>query len=121
MTTQFGSCHCGNVRFEVDGDPEDLEVCNCSLCARGGYVQWYVSPDSFRLLTPEENLATYRFGTMTSLNHFCRDCGMAPFRVPRSDPDKIAVNVRCLEGVDAESLSVERFDGQHWEAAMGRR
>jgi hypothetical protein len=121
VTTQTGSCHCGDVRFEVDGELEGLEVCNCSLCARAGYVQWYVPPERFRLLTPESAYATYQFGTMTSRNHFCRRCGISPFRIPRSDPDQVAVNVRCLEGVDVETLPVEHFDGRHWEEAMRKR
>ena len=109
------------MRFEVDGKPQDLEICNCSLCARAGYVHWYAPPERFHLLTPESALATYRFGTMTSRNHFCRRCGIAPFRTPRSDPDQVDVNVRCLEGVDAESLPVARFDGRNWEQAMQAR
>ncbi len=70
MQSYRGSCHCGAVRFEATGELEGLEICNCSLCSRMGYVQWYVGPDQFRLLTPETALRTYRFGTMTSENHF---------------------------------------------------
>jgi hypothetical protein len=80
-----------------------------------------VRPEQFRLLTPEAAYATYQFGTRTSRNHFCRTCGISPFRRPRSDPEKIDVNVRCLEGVDAEALPVRRFDGRHWEQAMRDR
>jgi hypothetical protein len=39
--------------------------------------------------------------------------------VPRSDPDKISVNVRCLEGVDPEALAIDAFDGENWEQAIG--
>jgi GNAT superfamily N-acetyltransferase len=39
--------------------------------------------------------------------------------VPRSDPDKISVNVRCLEGVDPDALAIDAFDGTHWEQAIG--
>ncbi len=121
MDTWRGSCHCGAVAFEVEGALEGLEVCNCSLCRRTGFVHWTVEPERFRLLTPEAGYATYQFGTRTSRNHFCRSCGISPFRRSRSDPDKIDVNVRCLEGVDAESLPVARFDGQDWERAMRDR
>jgi hypothetical protein len=40
------------------------------------------------------------------------------FYVPRSDPDKIDVNVRCLDGVELDAIAVHRFDGRNWEAAM---
>ena len=112
-----GSCHCGAIRFEVEGELEGLESCNCSICRRTGFVHWYVAPERFRLLSSDAELATYRFGTRTSRNHFCRVCGIAPFRRPRSDPDKLAVNVRCLDDVELDALPVARFDGRNWEEA----
>ncbi len=121
MPTYRGSCHCGAVRFEATGDLEGLEICNCSLCSRTAYLHWYLPPDRFRLLTPEASLRTYRFGTMTSKNHFCGACGISPFRRARSDPDKVDVNARCLEGVDAESSPAKPFDGRNWEQAMRDR
>jgi len=45
-------------------------------------------------------------------------CGVSPFRIPRSDPEKSTVNARCLDGVEVESLIVDYFDGRHWEDAM---
>ena len=116
-----GSCHCGAIRFEARGELVDLEVCNCSYCARVGYVHWYVRPEAFRLLDPGAALATYQFGTHTSRNYFCPRCGISPYRRARSDPDLIDINVRCLEGVDVDSFPVVRFDGRNWEEAMGRR
>ena len=43
---------------------------------------------------------------------------MHPFYVPRSDPDKIDVNARCLDDFDALQISPKHFDGRHWEDAM---
>jgi hypothetical protein len=85
-----------------------------------GYVHWYVTPDRFELLTPEEDYSTYRFNTGVARHHFCPICGVAPFYVPRSDPDKIDVNLRCVEGVDLKAISVTTFDGRHWEEAHRR-
>jgi hypothetical protein len=121
MATYRGSCHCGGIRLEVTGEIEGLEVCNCSICSRTGYLHWYVLPEQFRLLTPEDMIQTYQFGTMTAENHFCRKCGISPFRRARSDPGKIDVNVRCLEDVDVDALAVKRFDGRNWEEAMRSR
>jgi len=112
------SCHCGRIRFEVEGDLERVSVCNCSICARTGYLHWTLEPDRIRLLTRPGDWTTYRFGTRTSENRFCPTCGISPFRVSRSDPDKITVNARCLEGVDVRGLARSDFDGQHWEEAM---
>ncbi len=118
MTTWRGSCHCGAVRFEADGELEGLEYCNCSYCARAGFLHWYVAPARFRLLSGDAALEDYQFGTRSSHNRFCRTCGVTPFRRPRSDPDKVDVNVRCLEGVDPEALPRRTFVGIHWEQAI---
>jgi hypothetical protein len=105
----------------VDGELADLEVCNCSICTRTAYIHWAVAPERFRLLTPWSAIETYEFGTRTAKHHFCRTCGISAFRVSRSDPHDITVNVRCLEGVDLASLPVRRFDGLRWEEEMARR
>ena len=60
----------------------------------------------------------FRRATGVAQHRFCRHCGIHPFYVPRSDPDKIDVNVRCLDEIDLSALSVRSFDGQHWEQAM---
>jgi hypothetical protein len=118
VPTYTGSCHCGRIRFEVEGEIGPVTVCNCSICARTGYLHWRVEPARLRLLTKPDDWTTYRFGTEVAENRFCPTCGVSPFRVPRSDPDHVTVNARCLEGVDADALVRVAFDGRHWEEAM---
>jgi len=113
-----GGCHCGSVAFEVQGRPERVEQCNCSICRKKGYLHWIVPRESFHLLTAMENLATYTFNTGVAKHYFCPNCGVAAFYVPRSHPDRIDVNVRCLEGIDPAALEVEQFDGANWEQAI---
>ena len=117
MRTWVGSCHCGRVRFEVDTDLARVTDCNCSMCTRKGYLHCIAPPERFRLLAGADALATYQFGTRTARHHFCATCGIASFYVPRSHPDHVDVNVRCLEGVDLASLRITPFDGRHWEAS----
>lgn len=121
MPTWRGSCHCGRIRFEADGELGGLSVCNCSICRRTGYLHWTVPPERFRLLAGADAYATYEFGTRVAKHHFCRSCGISPFRIARSDPDQIDVNARCLEGVEFDTLPVARFDGRNWEVAFARR
>lgn len=121
MTMYRGGCHCGQVAFEVSGELEKVSECNCSICTKKGYLHWIVPRDAFQLLTPESNLATYRFNTGVARHHFCPQCGVASFYIPRSDPDKIDVNARCLEGVDVGKLRIDRFDGRNWESAFRAR
>ena len=120
LKTYEGGCHCGRVRFRVTGDLGQTVYCNCSLCGMKGFLHLIVPPQQFQCISGESELTTYQFGTKTAKHTFCRVCGVHPFYVPRSDPDKIDVNVRCLDGVDAATMSPRLFDGQNWESAIGR-
>jgi hypothetical protein len=80
-----------------------------------------VPPEQFEVLSGKDDLTTYQFGTRTAKHTFCRVCGVHPFYVPRSDPDKIDVNVRCIDGIDLAALPVREFDGRNWEDAIQRR
>jgi hypothetical protein len=113
-----GGCHCGAVVFEVQGELSEVIECNCSICTRKGYLHWIVPPSSFHLLAGADSLATYSFNTGVARHLFCTRCGVAPYYFPRSDPDKIDVNVRCLEGVDLRRLKLRPFDGRNWEQSM---
>jgi len=119
LKTYDGGCHCGRVRFRVTGDLDDTVYCNCSLCGMKGFLHLIVPPQQFECTSGEAELSTYQFGSKTARHTFCRVCGVHPFYVPRSDPDKIDVNVRCLDGVDMTSLSPKPFDGRNWDSAIG--
>jgi hypothetical protein len=118
MASSSGSCHCGRVRFEVQGTPDEVSECNCSVCTRKAYLHWIVPRAAFQLVAGEDDLATYRFNTGVAQHHFCRHCGVASFYVPRSNPDSIDVNARCLDGVDVAALPRRSFDGRNWEASI---
>jgi hypothetical protein len=116
-----GGCHCGRVRFRVRAELSGVTECNCSICGKKGFLHLIVARERFELLSGEAELTTYRFNTGVAQHRFCSVCGIHSFYVPRSDPDKIDVNVRCLEGVDLTSLRVIPFDGRDWERAFAER
>lgn len=91
------------------------------MCAKKGFLHLIVPPEQFELLSGKDALTTYRFNTGVAQHTFCSTCGIHPFYIPRSDPDKIDVNVRCLDGVDVSKLDVKVFDGRNWEQAMTGR
>lgn len=111
-----GGCHCGRVRFEAIG-PRALTVldCNCSICRMTGFLHWIVAPGQFRLLSGADDLASYRFGSGVARHPFCRHCGIKAFYIPRSHPDCIDINVRCLDDDPERELTITAFDGRNWE------
>ena len=117
-----GGCHCGAVKFEVLA-PDDIEVedCNCSICAKTGYLHLIVPKHHFRLLQGDDVLTTYEFNTRTAKHLFCKLCGIKSFYVPRSHPDGYSVNARCLDPGTVKSIHVRNFDGQNWERHMESR
>lgn len=109
-----GSCHCGKVTFEVEGTIDSGLSCNCSICQRKGSLLWFVPRDKLRLLTPEENLSTYMFNKHVIKHRFCPNCGIHPYG-EGTDPKgnrTAAVNIRCLEGIDLDSIPLTHFDGR---------
>lgn len=113
-----GGCHCGRVRFVVRGDLATATLCNCSICVKKGFVHLIVPSADFELVSGRDDLVTYEFNTKVAKHLFCRSCGIHAFYVPRSDPDKVDVNVRCLDRVDLAGLRLRTFDGKNWEQAI---
>lgn len=110
-----GSCHCGAVMFEVEArDPLTVEDCNCSICTKTGFLHLIVPLSKFKLLAGSDQLASYTFNTKIAKHTFCKVCGVKPFYTPRSNPDGIDVNVRCLNP-PPKSINIVKFDGQNWE------
>ena len=117
MPSYTGGCHCGRVRFEVSGQIGRVLDCNCSICRKKGFLHWIVEPERFHLLSSSDALSLYEFHTKTAKHYFCATCGISSYYIPRSHPDMIDVNLRCVEGVNLEELEIERFNGQDWEQA----
>ena len=111
-----GSCHCGEITFVVEA-PDDIEVenCNCSICVMTGFLHLIVPQRNFRLIIGEASLTTYTFNTGVAKHTFCKICGIKPFYTPRSNPDGVDVNLRCLTP-QPKTVKIVNFDGQNWEA-----
>jgi hypothetical protein len=114
-TVYQGGCHCGAVRFQVQVNDREVQDCNCSICRMKGFLHLIVPAEHFTLLAGQENLSTYTFNTGTAKHWFCQTCGIHSFYQPRSHPDGIDVNVRCLDGDVLSHFHITPFDGANWE------
>jgi len=112
--TYRGSCHCGQVRFEVQADLAGVVACNCSICGRVGHLLTFVPEEQFKLLAGAKAQTDYQFNKKNIHHLFCSTCGVRCFghgTGPNGEP-MYAVNVRTLEGVDLDALQVTKFDGK---------
>jgi len=112
--THQGSCHCGRIRFEVDGEFTSAMSCNCSICQRKGALMWFVPRAALRLQTPDENASTYTFNQHVIRHRFCPSCGMHPYGEGQGPTGEAmaAINIRCLEGIDLATIPLTHFDGR---------
>ena len=109
-----GSCHCGNIAFQLEGVLSGAMACNCSICQRKGSLMWFVPLEQLKLLTPDENASTYTFNKHVIKHRFCPKCGMHPYGegVDPKGNAMAAINIRCLEDIELEKIPVTHFDGR---------
>lgn len=109
-----GSCHCGKIAFEVEGELAGAMACNCSMCQRKGSLLWFAPRDQLRLLTSESDVSAYTFHKHVIKHQFCAKCGIHPYgegTAPQGNR-MAAINIRCLEGIDLNTVPVQHFDGR---------
>lgn len=109
-----GSCHCGKVAFEVEGEIKGAVACNCSICSRKGSLLWFVPRENLTLLTPEDAASTYTFNKHVIKHRFCPNCGIHPYAegVDAKGNRMAAINLRCVDGLDLTPIPVTEFDGK---------
>ena len=111
-----GGCHCGNTKYEVEANLDSVIVCNCSHCQMKGMMLAFVPETSFKLLTDKSTLTTYHFNKKVIDHLFCSKCGVQSFGMGKDKDGNgtVAVNVRCLDGVDIDTLNIKKVDGKSW-------
>jgi hypothetical protein len=109
-----GSCHCGQVSFEVEGEIDGALACNCSMCSRRGSLLWFVGRDKLQLSTAEEAAGTYTFNKHSIKHRFCPTCGIHAYgeAVDPKGNRVAAINLRCLEAIDLAAVPVRNYDGR---------
>lgn len=109
-----GSCHCGKISFEVEGEIKGAMACNCSMCQRKGSLLWFVPREDLHLLSPADSANTYTFNKHVIKHRFCPTCGLHPYGegVDPNGKAMAAINIRCIENIDLASIPIQHFDGR---------
>lgn len=115
LNTYQGGCHCGRVRFEVIINKYEALDCNCTICSKKGFLHLIVPSEDFTLRQGNDSLTTYTFNTKTAKHKFCQVCGIHAFYQPRSHPNSIDVNIRCLDENIVFKFEIKPFDGANWD------
>ena len=113
MQTYTGGCQCGKVRYEATFELGEVIACNCSRCGRLGSLLAFMPKDSFKLLSGEGAMTEYQFNKHAIHHLFCTTCGIQSFaRGQQKGVDIVAINARCLDGVEPETLKVKHVNGR---------
>jgi hypothetical protein len=124
-----GKCHCGNIAFTLDWQPEPTEIparaCTCSFCTSHGGV-WTACPGGSLQITQRdrEHVSKYEFGTRTAQFHVCAICGVVPVVTSLIDGRLYAVvNVNTFANVPPEMLrrAPVTFDNEDETERLARR
>lgn len=85
MKLYHGSCHCQEVKFEVELDlTQGIHKCNCTYCYKTKYLKVFSKADKLKLLTDPNRLRDYK-ATPSSWpeghihHYFCDRCGVQLF------------------------------------------
>lgn len=118
MQHYSGGCHCGAVRFNIEADLSQVLDCNCSICQKKGALHHRIGQNQFKLISGEDQLTLYQFNKKVAKHYFCKNCGIHSFSHPRSAPEKISVNIRCLDNIKLTDYPTTPLDGKNWEQAI---
>ena len=124
-----GSCHCGNISFELDWEPGPTEIparaCDCSFCTKHGGV-WTSNPQGALSIRIKDRslVSEYAFGTQTARFQICRQCGIVPVATSEIAGRTYAVvSVNAFNGVPHALLRrlPTSFGGEDTGSRLARR
>ena len=117
----YGSCHCQKVQYKII-TPKEIKLiyCNCSICVIEDYKHLIIDKIKFELITGKNNVTTYSFNTHNAKHYFCKHCGIKSFYIPRSHPNSISINFRCIKNNKLKIKKIIKFKGKNWEKNINK-
>jgi len=96
-----GACHCGNIRYEAEVDPQAVAICHCTDCQTlSGSAFRTVVPatkENFRLLkgAPKTYVKTAESGN-PRVQAFCPECGTPIYSAAPGDAPAFSLRVGTI-------------------------
>lgn len=90
--------------------------CNCSICSKRGWLLTFIPGTAFRLISGAEEVTIYHFNKNAIDHIFCKTCGTASYGSGKDSEGNVtmAINVRCLDDVDVDTLTINHVDGKNF-------
>lgn len=118
MEEYNGNCHCGAIKFKFLSEKlVEIWKCNDSICKPYDYQHLFIKHKDFNLLSGNQEISSYKFGTKNAEHLFCKICGIKSFYQPRSHPDMYSINLRCVNNPPSVKKIFE-FDGSNFEHSI---
>lgn len=114
------SCHCGQVRVNINQRPEYIHECNCSLCAKSGARWGYFHPSKVHVVGSTTGYSRADKTEPIVEVHFCGTCGSTThFRLTANAVAKwgdlhIGVNMWLAKADDLAGIELRYPDGRAW-------
>ena len=111
-----GTCHCGAVEWQLDGDAGSITACNCTVCRRYGALWAYGwEGERIRISGATAVYTRHERENPFLVFHFWPRCAcVLAWRTVQPDADgrrRIAVNVRLAPPDEVAELPIDHFDG----------
>ncbi|MGI9328959.1 MAG: GFA family protein [Pseudomonadales bacterium] len=119
-----GSCLCGNIRYQIDGELGDFGYCHCTSCrkASGSAHGANAGVDRSELVLSDSNnqLREYQ-SSPGKYRAFCSNCGSPLYAYLSATPDQIRIRLGSLDSPFTKSARAHTFvsDKATWETIYG--
>ena len=116
LTKLNASCHCSSIRLNIDLEKPLSEIvrCNCSICSKSkGFGMICVPQENVTVVEGFESVTEYIFNSTEAPHFFCIICGTHTHHKSRNSPDKICINVACIDDFNIADYKgdIKNFDG----------
>jgi len=113
-----GSCLCGNVKFQISGEPFSLSYCHCSRCRKAAGIFSAVligKADDLTVTQGQECIAKFKAGADAKFERcFCKDCGTSLGDMASGDVYVIAASALDDDPTIRPSLHIHTASKPDW-------
>ena len=97
-----GKCHCGNIQYEADVDPDRVSICHCTDCQTLTGTAYRVSVpaprESFALLAGEPTIyVKIAQSGARRAQVFCANCGSPLYTYDVDQPERLGLRVGSIK------------------------